>query len=126
MISRRWRRGISFDAVTSTMALHHAGEKRPFFAQIFEVLKPGGVFVFGDHMGGATPRTDSLLVRERAWIKLGRVKPVPADKLAAEMEVVVKRGKMESNQCESVAPKSMDSAQLASAQLASAQLNSAQ
>ncbi|MDX1417854.1 MAG: class I SAM-dependent methyltransferase [Candidatus Promineifilaceae bacterium] len=49
---------ISIDAVTSTMALHHAADKKILFQQIFEVLKPQGVFVLADHMAGTTAYTE--------------------------------------------------------------------
>lgn len=49
---------IDIDAVASTMALHHPADKQKLFQQIFDVLKPQGVFVLADHMAGTTAYTD--------------------------------------------------------------------
>ena len=64
--------GIGFDAITSSMALHHAENKQLLFQRIFLTLKPKGLFVFADHMAGASPCIEHLLVRERALVRLGR------------------------------------------------------
>lgn len=59
-----------FDAVASSVAIHHLEHKQPFFEQVFEVLKPGGAFVFADHMAGSSSVTQRLISLERARAKL--------------------------------------------------------
>ena len=94
---------ISIDAVASTMALHHATDKQKLFRQIFEVLKPQGVFVLADHMAGTTAFTEYLIGRERALIRLGQ----EAKENQAQVLEVIRfdetRQKEEGNRCETVA-----------------------
>jgi len=49
----------SFDAVTSTMAIHHLphAEQADLYRRIHDVVAAGGVFVNGEVIGGAGPRT---------------------------------------------------------------------
>jgi tRNA (cmo5U34)-methyltransferase len=44
--------GIGFDAIASSIALHHAADKHHLFQRIFAMLKPQGVFVLADHIAG--------------------------------------------------------------------------
>lgn len=92
----------SMDAVTSSMAIHHAEGKRQVFRQVFRVLKPGGAFVFADHVAGATASTQHLIGRERALVLLGREQEEPerVREMVQEDEV---RQRREGNHCESVA-----------------------
>ena len=58
-----------FDAVVSALAIHHLqhAEKQDLFRRIHAVLRPGGVFVNAEHVGGPTPwleRTYRRLWRE--------------------------------------------------------------
>ena len=91
----------SFDAVTSSMALHHAEDKQRLFRQVFAVLAPGGAFVFADHMAGSSASIDRLIDQERAWVKLG---PEP---LTEDMESFIQNDRQkqtaQGNHCESVA-----------------------
>ena len=64
--------GIGFDAITSSLALHHADNKQQLFQQIFSTLKPKGVFVLADHMAGLSAYIERLLARERALVRLRR------------------------------------------------------
>ena len=59
-----------FDVVSSSMALHHAMDKRTLFTEINNVLRPGGILVFADHMAGASLTIDKLIGAKRARIKL--------------------------------------------------------
>jgi ubiquinone/menaquinone biosynthesis C-methylase UbiE len=93
---------IGHDAVTSAMALHHAIDKAALFAQVLAVLKPGGVFVFGDHMDGNSPWTQDILDRERALIHLGQDRPVTPARIQATMAEARERDRFEGNHCESV------------------------
>ena len=57
-------------AVTSSMAIHHAENKVSLFKEVFQVLKPGGVFVFADHIAGSSSLIDRVIDNKRAKIKL--------------------------------------------------------
>ena len=73
--SRPWPVGFpkaGMDAVTSSMALHHAMDKEQVFRQVLRVLKPGGAVVFADHVVGTSACTQYLVGRERALVLLGR------------------------------------------------------
>ena len=92
----------SFDTVTSSMALHHAEDKQELFRQVYEVLAPGGAFVFADHMAGSSALTDRLIDRERARVKLGK-----AESSTADMEAFIQNDRRsqerQGNRCESAA-----------------------
>jgi len=91
-----------FDAVVSTLALHHTVEKRPLFRQVFEVLKPGGIFVLGDHMAAATRIGRYLIGRDRALERLKRPDVVATSLLKEVMELDRQRQFDEGNHCEPV------------------------
>lgn len=65
--------GQRFDAVTSSMAIHHAESKLGVFINVYEALEDGGVFIFSDHMAGSHQNVDSLIERERTRVRLGTV-----------------------------------------------------
>jgi tRNA (cmo5U34)-methyltransferase len=92
---------ISLDAVTSSMALHHAADKQPLFQQIFTVLKPGGVLVLADHVAGASAGVQRLIDRERALVRLGRT--AAPEQIVAAMRKDKEVQTVEGNVCESVA-----------------------
>ncbi len=93
-----------FDAVISSMAIHHVGDKQQLFAQVFQVLKPGGIFVIADHLAGAAPSIDRLLGTERGRIKLATQGKAQNDAEAMNTFLQTDAAKQaaEGNQCESL------------------------
>ena len=95
--------GIDFDAITSSMALHHANHKQHLFQQIYSTLKPDGVFVFSDHMAGSSACVQHLIARERALIRLGTDVKTNSEQIQDVIDKDEERGREEGNLCESVA-----------------------
>ena len=95
--------GIGFDAITSSMALHHADDKQQLFQQVFSTLKPKGVFVLADHMAGASACIRHLLARERALVRLGRDGTEDPERVLEMINGDEERGRKEGNLCETVA-----------------------
>ncbi|NIV39686.1 MAG: methyltransferase domain-containing protein [Anaerolineae bacterium] len=104
--SAEWPESVTskrFDAVTSTMAIHHAEDKLQLFQQVYRVLKPGGFFVNGDHVAGAFPTGQYLVGRERALESLGRDGCVEPGRIAEQIQLDERKQRAEGNRCESVA-----------------------
>jgi len=95
-------KAAGFEAVTSSMALHHAANKRRLFRQISDALAPGGAFVFADHMAGSSPLTSRLIGLERGRVKLKGKSPALAD-LEAFIQADEGKQEQQGNHCESVA-----------------------
>jgi ubiquinone/menaquinone biosynthesis C-methylase UbiE len=91
----------SMDAVTSAMAIHHAEDKGRIFRQVLRVLKPGGAFVFADHLAGASALTQHLIGRERALVLLGREREEP-EQVREMVRGDEERQRREGNHCEPV------------------------
>ena len=92
----------AFDAVTSTMALHHAGGKRRLFQQINKVLKPNGAFALGDHMAGDSDFEQYLIGRDRALIKLEPEYHGDQEKIRQQIQIDEWRQDREGDRCESI------------------------
>jgi len=95
-------RGASFEAVTSSMALHHATNKRRLFRQVFDALAPGGAFVFANHMAGSSPLTSRLIGLERGRVKIREERPALTD-LEAFIQADERKQEQQGNRCEAVA-----------------------
>jgi tRNA (cmo5U34)-methyltransferase len=68
-----------FDAIVSGLAIHHLEDerKRELFAEVHDLLAPGGVFANLDLVSSAT-----LQLHERFRREIGRVEDDPGDRLA--------------------------------------------
>jgi tRNA (cmo5U34)-methyltransferase len=77
-----------FDAVVSALAIHHLehSDKQDLYRRSLAVLRPGGVFVNAEHVGGSTPWL------ERAYRRLWREACLNAG--ASETEVLDAEGRM--------------------------------
>lgn len=95
---------IKIDAVTSSMAIHHAANKKALFNEVYNVLSPNGVFVFADHVAGASPLIDNLIGTKRAKIKLSSSDKEIKDPLKIENFIKDDNEKQdaEGNKCEPI------------------------
>jgi SAM-dependent methyltransferase len=84
------------------MAIHHAAEKLKLFRQVFTVLKPDGVFVFADHMAGKSELPQTLIDRERAFVRLGRDTIENREQVLDAIRLDEEMQRVEGNVCESV------------------------
>jgi tRNA (cmo5U34)-methyltransferase len=91
------------DAVTSSMAIHHADDKQHLFHQVFAVLKPQGVFVLADHVAGTSACTQHLIDRERALVRLGGKDRTRPEQVLQVIDKDREVQREEGNLCESVA-----------------------
>jgi tRNA (cmo5U34)-methyltransferase len=79
----------SYDIVISALALHHLPLDRLYsvFRKIFDLLKPGGIFVNADQILGETPQIEK--VYEQTWLRHAQA----AGCTQREIEVALERMK---------------------------------
>jgi tRNA (cmo5U34)-methyltransferase len=96
----------NIDAVTSSMAIHHVEDKQRLFKEVFQVLVPGGSFVFADHLAGSSEQVDRLIGHERGRVKMraqGSDSLNDQATLDAFLEQDALNQAAEGNRCESLA-----------------------
>ena len=75
-----------FDAIWSALAIHHlsASEKQQLFKDVYNQLKPGGIFVNADQSLGRTEQIEKIY-RDQ-WLKEVRACGVTEDDLSNSLE----------------------------------------
>lgn len=59
-----------YDLIASNMSLHHVKDKVPFYAKLWEALRPDGLLVFGDELKGVLPYVEEL--HWNGWLEFAR------------------------------------------------------
>lgn len=79
----------AFDLVVSAMSLHHVRDKALLYEDVFSLLRPGGTFLLGDQMAGATARLHD--VNWQAWLAFCRQ---PGNCSAAETQSLIEHAEL--------------------------------
>jgi tRNA (cmo5U34)-methyltransferase len=85
-----------FDAVVSALAIHHLedDDKRVLFGRVYDVLRPGGVFVNAEQVAGPTPKLADLY--KETWARMCR------ELGASEVEVAAAQERRRHDRCADV------------------------
>jgi tRNA (cmo5U34)-methyltransferase len=86
-----------FDAVVSALAIHHLEDhdKQRLFARVYDVLRPGGVFVNAEQVAGPTPELAERY--RRTWERMCR------ELGASDDEIVAAKQRRSHDRCADVA-----------------------
>jgi ubiquinone/menaquinone biosynthesis C-methylase UbiE len=78
----------SFDIVACRIAAHHFADAAAFAREAARVLKPGGTFLLGDHLGLDDPEYDTFMDRFERWRDPSHVRAYTVAEWCAFLEPV--------------------------------------
>ncbi|WP_199616203.1 class I SAM-dependent methyltransferase [Paenibacillus alkalitolerans] len=75
-----------FDIVISSLSIHHLTHpaKKQLFANVYRLLREGGIFVNADQVAGSTPQTDHY--NRKRWLEYINDSDLPKEAINASIE----------------------------------------